>query len=327
MKKVMFIFIVGLLSTFIIACGNDVNETRVSESDIIESTSDEVEEEEEKDHLTVYTTLYPLAFLASELGGEMVVAESIIPAGSDSHSFEPTSRQMVEIAESDLFIFNDQVSESYAKSMMDALENEAVKFLEGSKGLDKISFTHSHDHDDHDHSHGDSDPHVWISPKLMNDLAKNILVELVRLMPEKQTYFNDNFDLLNNRLIELDEKFRTELADFLNRTILVTHAAYGYWERDFNLEQIAITGLSASEEPSQRQLVNLLTFVEDSELNYLLFDQNIQPRVADVIQKEADLDSLVIHNLEVLTEADIEAGEDYFTLMERNLEVLKTALQ
>lgn len=282
------------------------------------------------EQLMIYTTIYPLAFIAETIGGDFVEVESILPAGSDAHSFEPTSKLMVDIAGSDMFIFNDEVSESYAHTIKDALANEQVKFLEASDGLDKIHYHHDHTHgeeaDDHDHDPGDLDPHVWISPKLMNQLAENVLIALIELMPEEQDYFNDHFDQLSNRLLELDKKFATAIEHANHKKILVTHAAFGYWERDYGLEQIAITGLSATQEPSQRELTRLLDTIEELAFRYILFEQNVQPKVAQVIQVESGLEQLIIHNLAVLTTDDIDNGEDYFSLMERNIDVLKKAL-
>ncbi|MBU5595357.1 zinc ABC transporter substrate-binding protein [Amphibacillus sp. MSJ-3] len=351
MKLFLRLILTSFVALFFVACGQQEGQLNRNEA-----------ESNESDQLVIYTTLYPLEFLANEIGGDKVSVHSILPAGADAHSFEPTSRMMVEIADADLFIYNDGSSESYATTIKEAVENETVEFLEASEGLDKLSYYHDHDnedentshhddhghgndemhhnqdgesqhhhedemHDDHAHSHGDFDPHVWLSPVLMDDLAGNILTKLIELMPEEQEYFNNNFDLVSNRLVDLDQHFTNVVNQFNQKTILVTHAAYGYWERDYGLKQLAITGLSASEEPSQRQLANLIEQIKDSEIEYLLFDQNIQPRVATVIQEEAGLTSLEIHNLEVLTEEDIEAGENYFSLMEHNIDVLQEALK
>ena len=106
----------------------------------------------------------------------------------------------------------------------------------------------------------------------------------------------------------------------------VTHAAYGYWEQSYGIEQIAITGVSSSQEPSQKQLERILDRVENNNIEYLLFEQNVEPKVAEVIQAETNVESLQLHNLSVLTDEDIENDETYFSLMERNLNVLTEAL-
>ncbi|MFC4403433.1 metal ABC transporter solute-binding protein, Zn/Mn family [Gracilibacillus xinjiangensis] len=192
-----------------------------------------------------------------------------------------------------------------------------------------------HNHDDeaaateeaHDHDHGDVDPHVWLDPTKAIGLAENIKDALIELNPDQSDFFEENFHNLEERLIALDKSFHETIDQTSNNEILVTHAAYGYWEKSYGLEQIAITGISPSDEPSQKEIERIIDHVETNGIKYLLFEQNIEPKVAQVIQEEAQVEALELHNLSILTEEDIDNGETYFTLMERNLEVLKQALE
>src|SRR5699024_6995118 len=136
---------------------------------------------------------------------------------------------MVEIAEADLFIYNDDVSETYAVKIKEALSDENVAYLEASVGLDRISYHHDHAHDEDDdhHDHGDYDPHVWLSPRLMEDLAEKILTELIELDPEQAAYFEANYDQSVEQLTELDSEFTEVVEAGIKDKILVTHAAFG----------------------------------------------------------------------------------------------------
>ncbi|GEM01267.1 zinc transport system substrate-binding protein [Halolactibacillus halophilus] len=388
MKKYILLFIAAMIFT-LSACG-ETNETEV----------DEGTSEENTEQLNVMTTIYPLQFFAGEIGGDYVKATSILPSGSDAHSYEPTSKEMIGVAEADLFIYNEAQAESYAVSIEEALSDEEVAFLEASTGLDMITYLHDHSHtetdheedththeiddhdheaddhdheaddhdheaddhdheaddhdheaddhdheaDDHDHEaddheaddheheaddhdHGsDYDTHVWLSPQLSMELSENILEELIRLMPEQESYFRANYDTLVEELTALDASFKEVLDEVPNKTILVTHAAYNYWARDYGIEQLAVTGLSPSNEPSQQQLIQLIDLVEDRAIDTILFEQNISSKVSEVIRDEAGLETKELHNLSTLRTEDIEADEDYFSLMERNLDVLKDVL-
>jgi len=350
MKKYLFLFITAMMLV-LTACG-ETDEPQVDDS----------ASEGNTEQLNVMTTIYPLQFFAGEIGGEYVKATSILPSGSDAHSYEPTSKEMIAVAEADLFIYNEAQAESYAIKIKEALADEEVAFLEASTGLDMITYLHDHSHaeadhededahdheaeddhdheaDDHDHeaedhedeaddhAHGsDYDTHVWLSPKLSIDLSENILEELIRLMPEQESYFRDNYDTLVEELTALDASFKEVLDEVPNKTILVTHAAYNYWARDYGIEQLAVTGLSPSNEPSQQQLIELIDLVEDRAIDTILFEQNISSKVSEVIRDEAGLETKELHNLSTLRTEDIEAGEDYFSLMERNLDVLKEVL-
>ncbi|GAB3793380.1 metal ABC transporter solute-binding protein, Zn/Mn family [Virgibacillus kimchii] len=178
--------------------------------------------------------------------------------------------------------------------------------------------------DDHD---GDLNPHIWIDPLRMITAAEIIKDQLVEMNPSEKELYNKNFEALKERLTELDMNYTELLSDKENKSIIVAHAAFGYWEERYGINQIPISGLSSSDEPSQRQLTEIINQSKEHDLDYVLFEQNTSNRLAEVIQEEIGAQSLTLHNLEVLTQNDIDKEEDYFTLMERNLEVLDAATE
>ncbi|WP_053218026.1 metal ABC transporter solute-binding protein, Zn/Mn family [Virgibacillus senegalensis] len=316
-------------------------------------TSSVQQEEDGQDKLTIYTTLYPLQDFTEKIGGEYVEVESILPPGADAHTFEPTSNTLVDIAESDAFIYIGAGMEQYADTIAEAVKEEDVALFEAVDGVSLLGSNHDHlreeaedEHHEHDgeeeaahereeekgqeeshHEHGDFDPHIWLDPIRSIGLAENIKNNLVELMPEHQQAFEDNFADLEERLRDLDQSFHETVENGEKPEILVSHAAFGYWEDAYGLEQIAVSGLSTSQEPSQKQLESIIEESKEHDLHYILFEQNVTPRVAEVVQKEIGAEALRIHNLSVLTEEDVENQEDYFSLMENNLETIKTAIQ
>ncbi|MFD1020760.1 metal ABC transporter solute-binding protein, Zn/Mn family [Thalassobacillus hwangdonensis] len=196
------------------------------------------------------------------------------------------------------------------------------------EGHDHEEDTHADENaDDHaGHDHDGEDPHVWLDPMKSIQLAENIKEQLVELKPEEKETFEANFEKLKTDLQALDEDFHTTLEAQKKNKIIVSHAAYGYWEEAYGIEQIAVSGLSPSDEPSQKDLEKIIDAAEEHGLKHVMFEQNVTPKIAELIQKEIDGDALRIHNLSVLTDAEIEAEEDYFSLMRKNLNVLKEAL-
>ncbi|MFG6117096.1 metal ABC transporter solute-binding protein, Zn/Mn family [Halobacillus sp. MO56] len=333
-KYLLFILILTAVS--LAACGNQAEDGRSSSK-------------KENQTITIYTTVYPLMDFAEKIGGEHVEADTILPPGADSHTFEPDTKQMIEVAEADGFLYSSKEFESYAGKISDAVEAEEVKILEAAEGINLDSHVHQqdenahedekkHSEDEHEdegeehdgvdgHEHGDHDPHIWLDPVRSIELAENIKDFLIDLKPEEKETFEANFENLKKELQALDTAFHDELKAQPNNKIIVSHAAYGYWEQAYGLEQIAVSGLSPTEEPSQKQLEQIIETAEKNNLKYVLFEQNVTPKIAEVVQKEINGEALRLHNLSVLTEEDIENGEDYFSLMNQNLEVLKKALQ
>jgi zinc transport system substrate-binding protein len=291
--------------------------------------------------LTIYTTLYPLEYFAERIGGEHVTAESIIPPGSDAHSFEPTTKTMTELAESDLFIYNGAGMEGFADAAKDTLKNEDVMTLEAAEGIhfDETKEEHEEhadeegEHGEHadeegheGHDHGNVNPHIWIDPNLAIQQAENIKHALIEIDPDNKKIFESNFASLEEELLALDKEFR-EMADSApKKEFLISHDAYSYWESRYGLEQLSVSGLSPSQEPTQKQLEDIIETAKSYNLKYMLFEQNATPKPAKAVQRELGLETLRIHNLSVLTEEDIENDETYFTLMEQNIQTLEKAL-
>jgi zinc transport system substrate-binding protein len=281
--------------------------------------------------LTIYTTLYPLEYFAERIGGEHVTAESIIPPGSDAHSFEPTTKTMTELAESDLFIYNGAGMEGFADAAKDTLKNEDVMTLEAAEGIhfDETKEEHEEhaDEEGHEgHDHGNVNPHIWIDPNLAIQQAENIKHALIEIDPDNKKIFESNFASLEEELLALDKEFR-EMADSApKKEFLISHDAYSYWESRYGLEQLSVSGLSPSQEPTQKQLEDIIETAKSYNLKYMLFEQNATPKPAKAVQRELGLETLRIHNLSVLTEEDIENDETYFTLMEQNIQTLEKAL-
>jgi zinc transport system substrate-binding protein len=281
--------------------------------------------------LTIYTTLYPLEYFAERIGGEHVTAESIIPPGSDAHSFEPTTKTMTELAESDLFIYNGAGMEGFADAAKDTLKNEDVMTLEAAEGIhfDETKEEHEEhaDEEGHEgHDHGNVNPHIWIDPNLAIQQAENIKHALIEIDPDNKKTFESNFASLEEELLALDKEF-SEMADSApKKEFLISHDAYSYWESRYGLKQLSVSGLSPSQEPTQKQLEDIIETAKSYNLKYMLFEQNATPKPAKAVQQELGLETLRIHNLSVLTEEDIENDETYFTLMEQNIQTLEKAL-
>lgn len=315
-KSAGLLFLFLLMSIIIMGCGQKQNEIKQPK----QATNDT---------LTIYTTLFPIEDFTKKIGGSYVNVKSIIPPGVNAHTYEPTTKTMIEIAEADQFIYSSEIMEPYAVKIAEALKDENVKMVEASNGITMLTPDEEEHADEKtdEHNHGDVDPHVWIDPILSIKLAENIKDSLIELKPEAKEDFEANFNTLKIELEKLNKSFEELVKGKESPKILVSHAGYGYWERRYGIEQISISGLSSTNEPSQQQLQEIIDYSKANNLKYIIFEQNMTPKVGDIIKNEIHAKVLRIHNLSVLTEEDIKNNEDYFTLMEKNIDTLKQALQ
>lgn len=352
------LFITGMILS---GCGN-------------QTTSNINTDKNEKEILNVYTTIYPLEDFTKKIGGDFVQVESILPPNVDAHSFEPSTKDMMKLADSDLFIYSGAGVEGFADKAVESLKNEEVAIVKAAENIDLLSVEDSHDHeenteeqshDSHDeaanedhhkdeqsiehneegndhgegeehedehseegdeHAHGNKDPHVWLDPNLSIQLAENIKNALTEKLPDQKETFESNYNALKKDLEQLDEDFKQTVENSKTKYLLVSHAAYGYWENRYGIEQIAIGGLSPTDEPSQKELQEIIEESKAHDIHYLMFEQNVSPKVSEIIQKEIGAKPLVLYNLESITKEDRDNNEDYFSIMRKNLENIKTAL-
>ncbi|MFZ7944992.1 metal ABC transporter substrate-binding protein [Neobacillus sp. 19] len=281
-----------------------------------------------KNQLTIYTTVFPLQYFTERIGGKYVDVKTIYPPGADEHTFEPSQKDMMNLADSDLFFYIGLGLEGFVEKAKGTLKNEAVTLVPAADQLALPKDTHSDKeeagHDDH--NHGDINPHVWLDPIYSKDMAAVIRDALAKKMPQNKELFNENYQKLATELDELNSEYEQTISNAKHKKIIVTHAAFGYWEHRYGIEQISISGLSTTNEPTQKELEKIISIADHDGLHYILFEQNVQSKLGKVVQKEIGARALPIHNLAILSKDNIKDKETYFSLMKANLETLKTAL-
>lgn len=304
MKKLSLIAILSL--SFLIGCSTN--------PDTINNQND----------LHIYTSIYPIAFATEQIVGELATVTSIYPPGVDSHNFEPTSREITAIAQGDAFIYLGSMMESFATSVKGALKQQPLLFIE--LGLEDELFHNEHESEEDENDHGhDHDPHIWLDPLRMLEIGAIIQRELSTAYPTHRATFAENFKTFEKSMLDLDDAFYTHFNESETNYIIVTHGAYEYWEKRYHIKQIPIRGRSTSDEPSQKDLVAVAKIAAEKNIHHVLFEQNNEDYVSKIILEHINGEQLYIHNLEVLSEADIANGEDYISLMEQNLQTLKIA--
>jgi zinc transport system substrate-binding protein len=256
---------------------------------------------------TVVAAFYPLAWAAQEIGGGGVDVHNLTPPGAEPHDIELTPRDVDRIRKADLVLFlGDGFQPALEKAVQDR-HGPSVDLLRGlrlaaaPKGEEKLAV----------------DPHVWLDPVRFAALVKRIGRALHRPRPASR---------LATRLGALDREYRRSLSSCRRREIVTSHAAFGYLAARYGLRQIPLTGLSPEAEPGPRAVQRLVHEVESSGAPTVFFESLVSPKLAQTVAREAGAKTAVLDPIEGLTKDELAAGDDYVSLMRRNLETLRKAL-
>lgn len=283
--------------------------------------------ETESDKIDVKASFYPLAYFAEQIGGDKSIVENLTPAGVEPHDFEPGSKSVADIHSSDIFVFNGAGLDPWAETLKTDLEAESVYVLEASEAVDLLDSKYEEEEvGEEEHEDEGFDPHFWLDPNTSIKIVESVMNAYVSVDPENAQYYQTEGDELIAKLKVLDGKFKAELETCETRTFITSHAAFAYLAKAYNLNMIPISGVSPEEEPSSKQLAEISDLVKEHGIKYIFSETLLDPKFAETIANESGAEILVLNPIEGLTQEDIAAGKDYISVMEENLQNLKTAL-
>ena len=261
----------------------------------------------------VYASFYPLYFLADEIGKDNINLRIVIPNGMEPHDYEPSIKQLNDIEKADIFIYNGAGLESWADKLLEAIIDEK-KTISASEEveLNKID--------------GVADPHIWLDPYNMDKIGKRIKEGFIALDSKNKEEYENNYKELSGKLRKLDNDYSMALKDKKKDKILVSHAAFGYMADRYKFDQIPVAGISPEQEPSPKTIANIIDLAKKNEVKYIFLETLASPKTVSVIAEEANLEILTLNPIAGLTEEEQKNGEDYISIMEKNIESLKKAL-
>jgi zinc transport system substrate-binding protein len=190
-------------------------------------------------------------------------------------------------------------------------------------GVEEATEDHDeHAEDDHGHDHGGTDPHFWLDPTRLADAADAFAAAMAEEDPTNASAYEANAAALRTDLEALDEEFAAGLEKCRTRTIVVSHDAFGYLGRRYDLHVVPITGLSPDAEPSAKSLAAIRAEAEEAGVTTVFSERLASPALAQTLASELDVSVAVLDPLEGLTEG---SSGDYLSIMRANLEALRTA--
>ena len=288
----------------------------------------------------VIATIFPYYDFARQIGGDRIDLTLLLPAGRDSHSFEPTPVDMIRISECDLFLYNGGEMEQWVDQALEAVENPGrltVRMMDYVTPVEEVlteSMELNHAHEDHDHGDGEIeeieyDEHIWTSPKNAVVLARAVADGLIAADPENQDYYEANLETLTGQLEELDSQFRQAVAEgSRNVVIFGDKFPFRYLADEYGLEyDAAFPGCGAEMEPSAASIAKLIDEVKEENIPVIYYVELSSTRTAEIISEETGAEMLMLHSCHNVTRDDFQSGVTYVELMKRNLENLKKGLE
>ncbi len=224
---------------------------------------------------TVLVSITPYAYFVKKIAGEEVHVETLASLGADPHTYEPTPQQVAHVHRAQLWLRSGEpFEERIAKTL-------SIKTLNMWEDLPLIATDACCHHDD------TKDLHVWMSPKLAHIQASRIALALTELFPEKKSSFDKNLSLFQRDLENLDREIQDRLKLLKNRSILVSHPAFAYFCRDYNLVQLSLE--TEGKEALPQNIEAVLEAAQKAHVTQILAQKQYSDKAAHIVAEKLQL--------------------------------------
>lgn len=264
------------------------------------------------DRVDVVAAFYPLAEVARQVGGERVTVTDVTPPGAEPHDLELTTDQVDTVLDADVVVLMGEGFQPALEEAAEGRDDPTVEVLPSLAGTAT--------------GQPELDPHVWLDPVQMGEIVRMVTDALAAADPEGADWHRSRATTYRQRLDELDAEMAAGLSTCRQRRIVTAHEAFGWLAARYGLEHEAISGLSPDQEPDARHLAELADLVEQEQVTTIFTEALLSPAVAETLARETGAGTAVLNPLEGLTDAELEAGQDYLSVMRDNLATLQRAL-
>jgi len=276
---------------------------------------------------------FSLFEVANAVGGDAIEVRPIIPLGSDAHMFSPNPTQVAEISSGAFFIFNGAGFETWAESLKNTLPKttqivDMSQYVALQKSEEDQHNEHEGELDDHeDHQHGAFDPHYWLDIDNMIKMTQTLDGEFSKHLPSKAEIFHGNAATYIGELQKLKAEYAKGLAECKNRTLVSNHDAFGYLAHSNKLENVSVIGLSSDEQPSAKNIADIITVVKEHGVKTIFFEEMINDNVSQTIARETGAKAVPLQPLENISQDELKSHQTYLSIMRENLKKLREAME
>ncbi len=264
------------------------------------------------DEIVVYTSFSAMSAIAKPLVTNNTVLLQLTDGSVEPHDFEPTTKNIMDISETDMFIYNGVGFEHYINKLEASVEGNVV-FVNSAKNINyRVNDNQG------------VDAHVWLNIDNAIVQATNISRSLIEIDGKNEKVYSDNLKDFINKAMALEDEYDYVLSKVEIEAVVVLHPAYGYIFEPYGIKQIAIQQ-DHDVEPTISELKEVIDYINDNEIKYVFAQNNEDSKPLYTVLSETNAEVLNIYSMENIALEDINR-DTYFKVMGENLKAIELLL-
>ena len=283
--------------------------------------------------LQVLATTSIVADVVKNVGGERVIVTTLLPIGTDVHTYEPAPQDLAKIASARLVFVNGAGLEEFIVVLIENA-SAADRVIEVSAGVELRDFgAHTEEegenHNETEEKHTDGDPHTWVDPNNVKIWVENIRSALTAADPAGESVYRTNADAYLKQLDEIDAWIREQVAQIPpeNRKLVTDHQVFGYFAERYGFEQVGaiIPGYSTAAQPTAQEVAAIEDAIRGLGVKAVFVGKTVNPTLAQRVAEDTGIRLVGLYHGS-LSEPGGEAGT-YLDYLRYNVTQIVNALK
>ncbi|MBW2093108.1 MAG: zinc ABC transporter substrate-binding protein, partial [Deltaproteobacteria bacterium] len=272
-----------------------------------------------EDRLKIFVSIPPQKYFVKALGGPHVAVSILVGSGQSPHTYEVTPKQMAELGKADIYF---SIGVDFERTWLKKIKavNPRLKIVAIDQNLTKLKMTGSHT----GHGHGATlsdlkdvkeqeerelrDPHVWLNPNLVKQMARVITETLIEALPAFRGEFQENLKSFKAEMTTLDSEIKHMLKPLKNRRFFVYHPSWGYFAHAYGLTQVPIE--VDGKEPGAKSLHHIIDEAKKVGIKVIFAQRGFSSKSAMAVARVIGARMVFLDPL----------AEDYMTSMKKTAE-------
>ena len=275
---------------------------------LIAMTSTGCLKRDDLENITIHTTVYPVGYITERLYGEHSSIYSIYPAGVNPREYKLTDKEIKDYSKSKLFIFNGLSEEKdYVQKLFH--HNKRLKIIDTTSSMEA--------------TYGEEE--LWLDPSNFLMLAGNIKNGFNEYITNHylKNEIEENYQNLKIEISALDAEISTMYENSSKKTIVVADDVFKFLEK----YGFTVYSLEENENLTEKTLADVTSLINNGQIHYIFAKEHEEnSKTVETFLNEGKVEVLGLHMLSNITEEEKNNGEDYITIMNKNLELLKQEL-